>query len=401
MAKAKLDRSAFMLPAGHHLHSVQRIALIVGIVAAGLTAFGAMSNPVQFFRSYLVAYLYCLALGLGSLGILLLHHVVGGRWGSILRKFLEAGSRTLPMLALAFVPLLFGMHELYEWSHADAVAHDPVIAHKSLYLNSTFFTVRAAVYFLVWITLATLASRWSAAQEEGGGPAVNKRLEFLGRGGTILYAGTMTFAAIDWVMSIDVHWFSHIYGLIFVAGQVLTAMAFMVVVASSFAGRAPFERIMCADRFHDLGKLMLAFIMVWAYFALSQYLIIWSGNLPEETPWYISRLSGGWEHFGSALIIFHFVLPFVVLLSRDVKRNPRSLALVACALLVFRYMDLYWLVVPSFSPGVFTLHWLDFSAMAALGGLWIALFVQQIKGHTLLPLGDPMLAPELAEGAES
>jgi hypothetical protein len=381
----------FHLSADHVLVRIQRAAAAVGVAALLLCGIGTIVDPTQFFRSYLVAYLFWIGIALGCMGILMIQHITGGAWGAMIRRPLESGARTLPLLAILFLPILLGLEALYEWARPEHVAHDPVLQHKSLYLNAPFFAVRAALYFAAWIAVSTFLRRWSLEQDEtvGDGPAL--RLEMLSRGGLLLYGLTMTFAAVDWAMSLEPHWFSTIYGILFAGGQVLSAFAFVIPVAALLAAEPSLAEVMTAGRFHDLGKLLLAFIMLWAYFALSQFLIIWSGNLPEENVWYLARLRGGWQWVGAALIAFHFVLPFVVLLSRDVKRGARRLAVVATVLLGFRYLDLFWLIAPAFSPGALSLHWLDPAALFGLGGIWLWVYIRQLRGHPLVPLRDPAL----------
>ena len=251
------------------------------------------------------------------------------------------------------------------------------------------FFARAALYFAIWISVAFFLARWSKEQDENPNDSVHRRLHNLARGGILLYALTMTFAAFDWAMSLDPHWFSHIYGVIIIGGQMLTALMFAIVIAARLLDMPKVAEFVDRDRFHDLGNLLLAFIMLWAYFALSQFLIIWSGNLPEETPWYLVRKEGGWNAVAIALILFHFVVPFVILLSKQVKRDPRVLASVVLGLLVLRYVDLYWLIAPSFYPDGFSMSWLDPAATVAVGGLWLAAFVRMLASRPVLPLGDP------------
>ncbi len=400
MANGTINAADYLLPADNRLRGIGNRALVVGLAAAGLSVVGLLTNEQQFYRSYLVAFLFWMGPALGSMGILMLQHITGGRWGVSIRRILEAGVRTMPLMALLFLPIIPGMHALYEWTHADVVAVDPVLQHKEPYLNTPFFLARAAFYFVSWLILAFFLCRWSIEQDSKPSGRIVTRLQFLARGGLCIYALTMTFGAFDWAMSITPHWYSHIYGVIVIGGQILTSMAFAITVLALYAKREPFADFVTADRFHDLGKLLLAFIMLWAYFALSQYLIIWSANLPEETPWYLARLNGGWEYVGGALILFHFALPFVVLLSRSVKRNPAMLARVTAAFLVLRFVDLYWLVAPGFSPGHLAFHWLDVTTMAAIGGVWIGLFVRQLDGRPLLPVGDPAFLGEYVGGYE-
>jgi hypothetical protein len=388
--------SNFRLPSDHRLHTIARRGLLLGIVAAALCAVGFLVDAQQFYRSYLVAYLFWLGIALGSMGILMLQYITSGAWGAVARRVLEAAMRTLPLLVILFIPLLFGLHDLYVWTHSDVVARDELLQAKTFYLNVPFFLVRAAIYFVVWLVIARFLNRWAVEPDGGFDPGNEGRLRYLARGGLVLYALTMTFASIDWMMSIEPHWFSTIYGIMVIGGQVLTAFAFAIVMLAAVADRKPVSAIVGAQQFHDLGKLMLAFIMLWAYFAFSQYLIIWSGNLPEETPWYLTRTTGGWLWVGIALIVMHFAVPFVVLFSRDLKRNPALLAVVAALLLVMRVVDLFWLVSPAYSPAGFSLHWLDVATLVATGGLWIAFFVRRLDERPLLPIGEPSL-PEPEE----
>ena len=381
--------SQYMIPRNHRLAEAGRYALILGAGAAGLCAIGFLMNPTQFYRSYLLAYLYWLGPSLGAMGLVLLQHITGGRWGVAIRRICEAGMRTLPLMALLFVPIVLGMHDLYEWADPEVVAGDPVLQYKSFYLNVDFFLLRAVGYFAIWLIVAFFLSRWSKEQDGATGAGVHRRLHNLGRGGILLYALTMTFAAVDWAMSLEPHWFSHIYGVIVIGGQILTAILFAILILTRLIDMAKVAEFVDEDRFHDLGNMLLAFVMLWAYFALSQFLIIWAGNLPEETPWYLARQTGGWNIVAVGLILFHFVVPFLLLLNKQLKRSPQYLAKVVLFLLIMRYVDLYWLVAPAFSPGEFTIHWLDPIAMAAVGGLWFAAFVHFLRSRPVLPLGDP------------
>jgi hypothetical protein len=364
-------------------------ALIAGIAAAVVCLIGAALNSPQFYRSYLVAYLFWLGIGLGCLPLLMLHHLVGGVWGFLLRRTLEAGTRTLPLLALLLLPVLFGIHHLYEWSHPDVVSANAALQHKSAYLNPIFFVARAVLYFGAWIVFAFFLNRWSAEQDRTANPLIVRRLQLLSGPGIVMYVLTITFAAFDWAMSIEPHWYSTMYGLLFVVGQVLSTLAFVIpvvafVVADEDETRPYFSR----DVFHDLGNLMLAFTMLWAYMSFSQFLIIWSANLPEEIPWYLRRGNHGWQWVAAALALFHFAVPFLLLLARGNKKKRRILARIAIAILVMRFVDLLWTVQPSFRP-VAGVHWLDVAAWIAIGGLWLWAFFGQLPARPLLPLHDP------------
>ncbi|HMC11351.1 MAG TPA: hypothetical protein VKH44_08675, partial [Pirellulaceae bacterium] len=338
---------------------LQRRALLVGIVCAALCALGGRFSPQAFLRSYLVAWNFWLGIALGSLVLVMLQHLTGGAWGVVLRRVLESGTRTLPLLAVLFVPLALGLHALYEWVDSD----DPSLAEKRhYYLNVPFFLPRSAFYFAAWLLLMFFLNRWSSEEDRTQDPSLPRRFRLLSGPGLPLYGLTITFASIDWVMSLEPHWVSSIFGVMFGVGQVLSAFAFAVAVVILLARRPPLANVLLPSHMRDLGNLLLAFVMVWAYLSFSQFLLIWAGNLPEEVPWYLRRLQGGWQWFGLALVLFHFVLPFVLLLSADIKRDGRRLAVVACLVLVMRFVDLFWLIVPAgddLDEGGLHLHWLD------------------------------------------
>ncbi len=391
MSSVGADPQTFRLGPDHVLHRVQRAAFAAGVAGLAGCAVGAFISPDQFFRAYLIAYLFWFGIGIGCMAILMIHHIAGGAWGAVIRRLLESGTRTLPVMAVLFLPLVFGLRTLYEWARPEVVAHDALLLHKSAYLNVPFFLVRAAAYFAVWLTMTRFLNRWSLEQDATADPAVQRRLELLSRGGLLLMGLTMTFAAIDWVMSLEPHWYSTIYGILIMGGQVLSAMAFVIPVAAVLARRGPLSGVIAVEQFHDLGKLLLAFVMLWAYFSFSQFLIIWSANLPEEIPWYLHRARGGWQIVGIGIILFHFVLPFVILLSRDVKQHTGVLALVALGVIVARFVDLFWLVTPAFHPDGFSIHWLDVVTPIGVGGIWLAAFVWQLKGRSLVAVNDPSL----------
>jgi hypothetical protein len=373
---------------------VQRSALAVGLIASAICIAGAFFTPgAQFFHSYLFAFLYWLGIALGSCAVVMLYHLTGGQWGLITRRVLESGARTLPLMALLVVPLLFGVPYLYEWAHSDAVAHDPLLQHKSVYLNLPFFVGRTLLYFAVWLALAFFLNKWSRQQDATGDPDLARKMRALSAPGLVLYGLTGTFAAVDWVMSLEPHWFSTVYGLLFMVGQVLTTFAFAIMIAMWLVSREPLARVATKKGLNDLGNLLMAFVLLWAYLAFSQFLIIWSGNLPEEIVWYRQRLRDGWAAVAVFLIVFHFAIPFAVLLSRDVKRKARTLGAVAAAMLLIRLVDLFWVVEPSRGAGL-GLHWMDVLIPVGMGGIWLWAFAWQLKKQPLVPLNDPELPVE-------
>ena len=373
------------------------IAAVVGVLAcAGL----GFANPAQFYRSYLVAYLFWANVAVGCLSLTLIHNLTGGFWGLVARRVLEAGTRTLILLPALFLPVVLGMHELYIWSDAEVVANDAMLKEKSPYLNTPFFLGRALFYFVVWAGLAHLVNKWSRALDAGPNLKLERKLRGIGGGGLLLMGLTITFAAVDWAMSIDPHWFSTIYGVIFMIGQALAALTFTILVMAALIREKPFAGVVEPSHVHDLGKLMLAFTMLWAYMHLSQFLIIWSGNLPEEIPFYLRRSQGGWQYLAQLIVIFHFALPFLMLLSRDLKRNVKTLATIAGLVFAMRYADLFWLLAPNLTreqlPPL-SVHLLDLAAFLAVGGLWLGFFAWQLKDRPLLPIGDPEIRALLEE----
>ncbi len=364
---------------------IQTRALIVGIAASLICVFGAFSDRTQFFRSYLIGFLFWLGVALGCAAILMLHHLVGGGWGLIIRRLLESGTRTTPLMALLMLPLLFGLPELYAWTHAAPVAAGSLLHFKQAYLGATFFIVRACVYFAVWLVFAYFLNRWSSEQDRSDSTSILRRLRALSGPGIVLYCLTATFASVDWVMSLVPEWFSTAYGLLFIVSEVLTALAFVIGAAMLLIGREPLSAVASRQRLLDLGNLILTFVMLWAYIAFTQFLIIWAGNLPEEISWYRIHVRGGWIAIAVVLLLFHFALPFLVLLFRNVKSTVGALATVACAMLVMRLVDIWWVVAPTFQSRI-RVHWMDVMAPVAIGGIWIAVFVWQLKGRPLLPL---------------
>jgi len=364
---------------------LQARALTVGLIGAGVCLAGAVLNPTQFFYSYLVAFMFWLGVTLGSLGLLMVQHLSGGAWGYVTRRPLEAATRLVPLMAVLFIPILIGLRTLYPWARPEIVAADAALQAKRIYLNIPFFIIRAGLYFLVWASVAWFLRRWSLEQDERGEEPAGRRMRALSAGGLALYVLTMTFASVDWLMSLEPHWFSTIFGVIVIAGQGLSALAVAIVVLAALSRHQPLSEVAPPARFHDLGNLLLVLLMVWAYVSFSQFLVIWTGNLPEEIPWYVHRIGDSWQWIGLTLVIFHFAVPFALLLSRRTKRLRARLVTVASGILVMRVVELLWVIAPERSPDRFQVHWLDLIAPIALGGFWVWLFVRELKSRPLLP----------------
>ncbi|MET0625626.1 MAG: hypothetical protein ABW250_22005 [Pyrinomonadaceae bacterium] len=386
------------------------VLLVVGAALAFLMGQAShFGGVVHVLRSYLVGFFLVTGVSVGSLAWLCLGHMTGGAWAITSRRLFEAAARCIPLCALLFIPVVVSLfvhehgHEgghnlsVYEWSDPSVVAGDPALQHKRAYLNAPFFIVRGVVYFAIWFGMALVLSRWSAAQDRTADPRVRRRLQDISGPGILLFGLTVTFAAIDWGMSLEPHWFSTIYGLIIMAGWGLSALAFMITVATWLSSREPMAHAYQPLHFHDWGKLLLALVMLYAYFAFSQFLIIWAGNLPEETPFYLRRLRGGWQVVGLLIILFHFMLPFVLLLSRGRKRAPRSLRRIALLMIFMRVVDLIFFFAPSVHQGGegewgardLLSSFLPMFVMAVgLGGIWLWFYLGQLASRPLLPLGE-------------
>jgi hypothetical protein len=371
---------------------LQRGALLVGLVGLVLSIVGWIKSPGSFIHSYLLAFLFVLGLSLGSLGLLMLQHLTGGHWGIVIRRPLESATRSLPLVFILFFPIFFGMKYLYAaWLNAPASGEGSLSEFQRSYLTSDAFKVRAIIYFAIWLVLMFVFNRWSREQDVNREDrSLRRRFKLLAGPGIILYVFAMSLAAIDWVMSISPHWASSIYGFLFIAGQLISSMSLMISVIVLLAQTAPLQSVVQKRHLHDLGKLLLAFVMLWAYFDFSQLLITWSGNQPEEISFYRSRLYGQWGVVAVIVLIFHFFVPFFLLLSRQLKRNPSALPKVAVWLILMRFVDLYWMTRPEFSASALPSLW-DLVAPLALGGLWLGVFAWQLKQLPLLPLGDPKL----------
>ena len=365
-----------------------------------LFAAGAFINRPQFFRSYLVAFLFWAGIAIGSLALLMLQHLTGGGWGLVIRRVLEAASRTLPVVALLFVPIVIGAHDLYPWTHAEEMSKTPALMQKArLYLNLPFFIGRAVLYFAIWSLFAYLLTKWSSEQDRTADRRYARRMRMLSGPGIGVIVLTVTFASVDWAMSLNPAWFSTIYGMLFVAAWALSALAFVIAVMAFLVRREPLSRVVRPNHFQDLGKLMLAFVMLWAYFSFSQFLIVWSGNLPEEIQWYLPRLRGGWGAIALSVVIFHFAFPFMLLLSASLKRNAGKLMILAILILAMRLIDFFWMVAPEFSHEGFISvdgHW----APIAIGGLWLAAFFWQLNKRPLMAINDSQYE-ELLEQAHA
>lgn len=373
------------------LKRVQRRGLLVAVVGGVLALIGLFFDHAQFFQSYLMAYLFLLGLALGSLALLFVYYLTGGRWGFMLRRLFEGAAMGSLLLALLTLPLFFGLADLYPWAQPATVAADSLLQHKQPYLNIPFFIVRNVIYFIVWCGATYLLVRWSTRQDQTPAEAygLSERMRHFSGPGLALYGITITFAAIDWLMSLEPHWFSTIFGAMIGAAQVVTGLAFTTIVLILLAPRQSQLYALVDEYLDDLGKMLLAFSLFWAYMAFIQYLIIWAGNLPEEVVWYLRRLRHGWQWVAVLVLFCHFILPFAALLAGQVRKRRRSLLLVAASIMGADLLYYWWLVAPVFHPA-FHLHWLDLVLPCALGALWLALVAWQLRLRPLVAPNDPV-----------
>lgn len=381
----------------------------IGGIAFLAWLIGAYFDPEQALRSWLIGFVFWGGIGLGSIGLLMLQYMTGGAWGIVLRRVFEAASRTLPLIVIGFVPLAIGViyHVVYEWTHMAPTEH--AIEARGIFLFPWPWVARSVVYFAIFGVMVYLLNEWSARQDrtenyEDAAALLAKSSRFSGPA-TVVYALTVTFAVVDWVLTLDPHFFSTIWGLLFVIGWVLSCMCFGAVVLAYLSDKVPMNHVLGKRHFHDIGKLMLAMVMVWAYFNLSQWLIIWSGNIPEETGWYLTRMESGWFWIGVALILFHFAVPFLVLLQQDFKRKPKLLATIAIFILFMRVVDMFFLIGPTprinthgGEQGAFIVSWLDFVAPVAIGAFWLAYFFTQLRARPLVPVMDPFFERAVQHG---
>ena len=391
------------------INRLRDLALGIGGIALIVWAVGVYFNPEQGLRSWLLGFIFWGGIALGSLGVLMLQYLTGGAWGIVIRRTLEAATRTLPLIFLLFIPLAIGVYTgtFYDWTHLPLTDH--VMEQRGVFMTPWAWILRSLIYFSLWGVMVYLLNNWSAMQDktttvEESRLLLEKASRFSGPT-MVIYCLVVTFAAVDWMLSLDAHWFSTMWGLLFVAGWALSCFCFVVAITAYLSDKAPMDRVIGKRHFHDLGKLILALVMVWAYFNFSQFLIIWSGNLPEETGWLLTRMKNGWGFIGVGLILFHFAFPFLVLLQQDFKRHAKWIATLAIFILAMRLVDMFYLIGPSnrvmpggLEQGAFYVSWLDFVAPVAVGGIWLWWFFGELLKRPIVPAKDPYFEEAIEHG---
>ena len=371
------------------MERVQKNSLFIGLVALVISLIGLFRDPLHFWQSYLFAYLFWSGLALGCLGIFFLHNVVGGNWGVAIRRLLESGVKTLPFVLVAVVPIFFAMQTLYAWTHADFRAHDFPAGHRAEYMNVPMFVGRTIVFCLIWFFSGRYILNMANEHDRTGDPELFKRIKRRSAPALLVFIVTTTYAFVDWIMSLEPDWYSTIYPWMFTIGEVVLTFAFVIAVLVLLSKYEPFASFLTRQHYLDLGFLLLCFTMVWAYFSVSQFLIIWAENLPDEIPWYIRRFSGGWGYIAFVIAVFHFCVPFFLLLIRFMKRNPGALRALALWMILMRILDVFWIVEPAFRQRGLEVYWTDFVALIGLGGIWLAYFIWNLKARPLLASRDP------------
>ena len=384
------------IPAGHSWNRIPVIAGAVALLGAVACAILGAANPRQFFFSWLVAFLFFQSLALGGLFFVLIQYAAQGGWGVVLRRIGETIFSTIPVMAVLFIPVIFGLHDLYEWSHADAVEHDALLRWKSPYLNVPFFLIRMVLFFGIWSFIAIVYFRGSRGQDTTGDPGVSARLRKFAGPAIIVLALTQTFAAIDWIMSLTPHWYSTMFGVYFFAGSWVGFIALLSVVVPAMRGARLLDTVISPEHLQDIGKFLFAFTAFWAYIAFSQFFLMWYGNMPEETIFYKARMEGSWLTVSLLLLFGHFFAPFFYLMGRSVKRNGATLAVGGAWILLMHFVDLYWQVMPTLHPEGFRPSLLDVAALMTVGGAFVATASWLLRRQALVPVRDPRLAESLA-----
>ncbi len=402
MTTVEMNLATKELAAPAWVGTLRNRGLIVGLIFAALSAIGAFTNFQTFMHGYLMGYMFCLSLCLGGLALVMLGHLTGGNWFMMGRRIMEAQQRTLPLLAVMFIPIVLGMKQLYVWANPEPWASATVMTSKAHWLNPQWFEFRAVIYFLIWGFWIWKLNSGSRKQDTDPDPRIWQTLKAWSAPGILVYGITITFAAVDWVMSMDPKWYSTIYGMIYMAQHALVTFAFVIIMLILLTPHSVIGEVMFKDRLHDFGKLIFALTMVWGYFSFSQFLIIWSGNLPEEITWFLARMNNGWGAMALLLVVGQFALPFILLLFRDIKRDAGRLIWVAALVIVMRWFDTFWLIIPNPWPNRpdaalhLTFSWMYAVVPIAMAGIWFAYFAMELAKRPLLVRNDPQL-PRLWE----
>lgn len=384
----KFDHKTYRLADGGNF---TRITLAIGVVGIALSIIGYFIDSQQLIHSYLIAFVFWVSIGLGAIFFVMIQHLTSATWSIVLRRLAENIMVILPFMAIMAIPLLIGIKELYQWSHYDIVEADHLLQSKSVYLNTKFFILRMAGYFVIWYLLTRYLYKTSLNQDSGHKAGHIARMRKISAPGMILFAFTLTFASFDWLMSLEGHWYSTIFGVYIFAGSVLGFLGFLILIVMYLKSKRILYKEITVEHYHDLGKLTFTFIILWGYMAFSQYFLIWYGNIPEETFWFLHRWEGSWKTVTLMIVFGHFCIPFFILFPRGTKRNRGVLTVIAIWILAMHWLDLYWLVMPSLHPDGVHLSWMDLTTMLGTGGVFVWLFWRRMIAQPLVPIKDPGL----------
>jgi hypothetical protein len=384
------------IPPGHSWNRLPIIGIAVAVLGAVACAILGPMNPKQFFFSWLVSFLFFVSLAVGGLFFVLIQYASHGGWWIVVRRVGETIFATIPVMGVLFLPLLLGLGSLYSWAVPGAAEHDALLQWKAPFLNVPFFVIRAVLYFGIWSFIALFYYRVSRGQDATGDPTVPARLRRLSGPAMIVLALTVTLASVDWIVSLTPRWYSTMFGVYFFSGAFVGYIALLSVVVVAMRAAGLLEMAITAEHLHDIGKLLFAFMVFWAYIAFSQFFLIWYGNLPEETIWYKARIEGSWMQVSLFLMAGHFAVPFFYLMGRTVKRHAATLAVGGAWMLAMHYLDLYWQVMPTLHPEGFRPSLLDVAAFVTIGGCFVAASAWLMRRQALIPVRDPRLAESLA-----
>lgn len=376
--------------------SLGKMSLIAGIALLAASFAGYFMDGPQFFHSYLLGYLFWLSVALGGLFFTLATHLFGAEWSIVLRRITEATMYTIPVLAILFIPILFGMHDIFHWTHEEVVKQDAILNAKSGYLNFNFFVIRALIYFTIWFLLSRVLYKLSLKQDKEPSDALILKINKISAPGMILFALSITFASFDWIMSLEPHWFSTIFGVFYFGGSFLAILCFIILMAFYLRSQGYLVNEISVEHYHDLGKLIFAFLVFWGYIGFSQYFLIWYANIPEETVWYDMRWENGWSLITLMLVFGHFLVPFMALTFRATKRNFALLKIISVWVLVMHALDMYWLTAPTFAHGHGPhLSWMDVTILLGIGGIFVWNVWNNISSNPLIPVSDRRLTKSI------
>ena len=373
---------------------IPQILLGVGIAGLVLSAIGFFLNTQQFYFSYLVSFVFFTGIAIASVFMVMFHHITRSKWGVVVRRIPETFGANIWIWAVFALPVIMGIHTLYHWSHEDVVAADHILQGKAAFLNTTFFIVRQVIYFAIWGFVGHRLYKASVELEKTGDWGITTLMRKISAPGILLFALSTAFAGFDWLMSLDPHWFSTMFGVYFFAISFQSFWAVMILMVLFLRSQGLLKNTISQAHIYDLGAWLFAFTVFYAYIAFSQFMLIYYANLPEETLWFYDRLEGGFQYIAYAMLLLRFVLPFLTLLNREQKHRLGVLRFVAIVVVVMHFLEIYWITMPAMhSEEAHGLHfsWMDITTFLGLGGIFFWLFFKKFQKNSMIPENDPKL----------